>query len=264
MRASRPVLLAVALSFCLAASPLPAREDPRAFVLSGDYVVELDGIELEDAELFRSAPLAAYLVRSGALRSPILLTPMSGTFARVDATEIVELKTGGLLLGADRFPDPDGRYKLEGRELAFELSEGSVRLKPPAWLVGSLTVDQIEGYLPDYRRDGGFEPRVNHLRHLEAEERKLKVQFFFASWSSESTRLMPRLLALSRALDGSPVSIEYYGLPSPISSDRLAERMQIRGVPTAVVYLDRQEIGRLAGDDLERPEVGIHRLVCAY
>ena len=54
---------------------------------------------------------------------------------------------------------------------------------------------------------------------------------------------------------------EYYGLPQPLTDDEVAVRDGILGVPTAVVYVDDAEVGRLSGRPLNTPEASLYQVL---
>ena len=70
-------------------------------------------------------------------------------------------------------------------------------------------------------------------------------------------------MALEERLRGR-VRFEYYGLPKPLTDDPIVREEGITGVPTVLVSVDGEEIGRLQGRALDRPGEALAGLFGAW
>jgi hypothetical protein len=68
------------------------------------------------------------------------------------------------------------------------------------------------------------------------------------------------LLKVEDQLTGSKIRFEYYGMPRDFN-DPEAKRLSIKGVPTAIVYVNGRQVGRLEGQDWASPEASLTRLL---
>ena len=82
------------------------------------------------------------------------------------------------------------------------------------------------------------------------------VQVVFGSWCSVCKHYLPRGLAVAEALGDAGIRFEYLGLPleNPWQTPEV-KRLEVKSLPTAIVYRGDREIGRFAGgEQWEKPE----------
>ncbi len=244
------------------ASKLPGIAACDDFELIGDYVFELDGRELTDAEIYLSESQVTYLVVAPELASPLLISPRGKSVQTIDA-DLLSRKEGSAELAARAAREYAGAYELEHGAMVFELDGKTAKLKPKPPLLGRQTFTELDNHDPSY----GHKARAHKQAKAAAvaappvADREIIVRTYFGSWSKICKLLVPRMKRLEDAWRTSGIRFEYYGLPRPIPDDLHAVDLGIRGVPTTVVFADGEEIGRLTGRALDAPEDSLYRLL---
>ncbi len=253
---------ALALSALAAAAQVPADALFNGFERNGDFLFELDGQDLQHAEIYSSSRAASYLVIAPELASPLLINPRAGSVESVSFMKVARRDDGTIDLLADASFNRLGAFRIAGREILFQVKGQDAKLKARPPLLGGQSAEALKSYKPEYSRLADeYTPEARFLDNLRSQASAVRVRVYFGTWCSVCSRLVPRILRLGGELEGSKVSFEYYGLPQPMSDDPVAKSEDLHGVPTAIVYLDDKEIGRLSGGDLNAPEKSITRLV---
>jgi len=229
-------------------------------VLSGfepidDYILEVDGQTESKAKLYLSQRAAAMLILSDSLGEPVLL--WARTMA-VDRLQPADLLASGA--GWDVVAEPARAYVGEaasdqtGIDLPLEGLRARIVAQPP--LIGDRTLGELLEHSPGYRATmDGFAPDQSAMAALR-EAPAARVRVFFGSWCGVCKRVLPNLLKVEAGLEGSNLDFEYYGLASPPAGWEDAEvtSSEVTGLPTAIVYRDGREVGRLVGDrDFTQP-----------
>ncbi|MEE8278863.1 MAG: thioredoxin family protein [Thermoanaerobaculia bacterium] len=259
--------IAAVVALCgLSADPLVGQAAGGA--LSGfrpvGYQFELDGETVADAAIYQSRAAGAFLILSSALPSPVLLRLRE---ARVETVHLlkVDQKADGTI---DLLPGPTldslGGFRVtaDRRGITFDLAGRQAVMREKAPLLGAQDLEGLVSHSPDYRRTAeAYAPSGPILNKLRAEERGVKVSVYFGSWCPFCQQMVPRIMKVAEELAGSNIKVEFYGLPRAISSDREASRLGIRGVPTAVVFVDGQEVGRISGQSWKVPELAINNIL---
>ena len=68
-------------------------------------------------------------------------------------------------------------------------------------------------------------------------------------------------MQVENALKGSKVGFEYYGLPRGFGDEPQAQQYDIKNIPTAIVRVGGQEVGRIEGGDWDKPEAKLAQLL---
>jgi thiol-disulfide isomerase/thioredoxin len=151
-----------------------------------------------------------------------------------------------------------GTFSVEGTDVRFSHGEVAVALRPKPALVGEHTLEELYRHTPKYRVDAGaYAPDPAILAKLREVGSDYRVKVVFGSWCSVCKHYLPRGLALAEALGGAPIRFEYLGLPveDPWQTPEV-KRLEVKSLPTAIVYRGDREIGRFAGgQEWDRPEV---------
>ena len=257
------VLLAAVLA---AMAPLAAQVGADAifsgFQPTGDFLFELGGKELKNAEIYQSERAAAYLVIAPELASPVLISPRTRSVESVSFMKVAKREDGSIDLLADAAFRRLSAFTIEGKNVVFDVKgqEAKLKTKPP--LLGDHGPETLRSEKPEYASAAAaYEPIPRALEILEAQDRDVRVVIYFGTWCPVCSRLVPKVMKVEEALAGSKVRFEYYGLPQPLTDDPRAKRDDIHGVPTGIVYVDGKEAGRLSGADLNVPERAIGKLV---
>ncbi len=259
-----PAILAVAVLAAAwpSAAQVPADEIFQGFELSGDFIFELGGEDLEHAEIYLSDRAAAYLVIAPELASPLLITPRAGSVESVSFMKVAKRTDGTIDLLADASFNRLGGFEIEDQTVVFEVKGQTAKLKTRPPLLGEHDLDALRSYKPDYARQAdAYAPAARSLEVLRGEGRDVRVRVYFGTWCPVCGRLVPKVLKVHQELEGSKIRFEYYGLPQPLTDDPIAARDDVHGVPVGIVYVGGKEVGRLSGGDLNVPENAIRKLL---
>ncbi len=253
---SRPIFstFAVLLLASALASAQGADPAPEPFVPYGAFQTELDGRVLDDVTMFHAARPGIYLVRSSALEQPLLINVRSQTIERLDAAALRDNPNGTVSLLSGAAPETVGPFQVEGKRLISELDGKRLIFGPRPHLLGPQTSDAIEAHDVSYGyRAGLYPPSDKVIAQLRQETRQVTVRIFFGSWCATCARFLPWLMQVERELEANNFRFEYYGLPHDMS-DPVAREAGIHAVPTAVVSVDGEELGRRTSQGLGIPE----------
>lgn len=228
------------------------------FEPNGDFVFELGGQDLKNAEIYFSERGVAYLILAPELSSPILINPRTRSVESVHLMKVAKRQDGSIDLLADATLARLDQFSLDGKEVHFNLNGQAAKLKPKPWLLGTHSGQEMLDDSPDYARlADAYNPTARSLEALRAQAQEATVRVYFGSWCPACKRLVPRLLRVAREIEGAKINFEFYGLPSPLDDDPESKRMDIRGVPTAIVFRGAKEIGRLTKDQWNTPEASL-------
>jgi thiol-disulfide isomerase/thioredoxin len=242
---------AAAILACLAAAAQPPADALlRDFVPTGDYFLEVDGKKVEGAEIYQTERVAAILVVTSKLASPVLLQPRSGTVETVSLMSLARRPDGTIDVLADAELAPAGRFTLEDENVRFSVGGKSALLKPKPYLLGLQDAGALLADKPEYARGAReyrpYEPSVESLRAIE---RPVRVRVYFGSWCPACGRMVPPLLKVVEQLEGSNVGFEFYGLPQDFAGEPAAEADDVHSVPTGIVWVGGKEVGRLSSPE---------------
>ncbi len=246
------------LALLLAGSPAPAQTPDPAFdpfIPFGQLQAELDGTHLEDAAMFHAARPGAYLLSSIELAEPLLINVRDQRVETVDRTKISAYEDGTLRLQEEAVIGWAGTFEVETNRLVVTLGGSrQLILAPKPHLLGLRTSADIVAHDPSYGyRAGRYPPSGKAIERLRQEQHPVTVRVFFGSWCSACSRVLPWLMAVEKALEGSKISFEYYGLPDTLD-DPVAKEAGVKAVPTAVVTAGGKELGRRDSTGLGIPE----------
>lgn len=258
MTVSTHRLLPLCLLALLVGAAAVSAQGMEGFRPTSDYVFQLEGATDEDAEVFVQGQGAAFLILSDAVESPLLVQPREGDVKTVSLLKVARQPDGTVNLLPNAVASSAGPFTVDLEGVTFEVDGRSAGLmvKPP-W-IGDAGIRDLLDYSVDYRR-GAEEYTASEpiLRALQGEERPVRVRVFFGSWCPHCQVVMPRILKVAEALEGSQISLEFYGLPRRIPDDPEAERWNIDGVPTGLVFVDGREVARISGGEWKIPELAI-------
>ena len=263
------VAIGVFLVICLAApvaaearsSVVPGRDAIEDLELTGDFLFELDGADLTDAEIYVSKRHVAYLVVTPGLPAPLLISPRGNSVQSVQQEKLARVD-GGATLAADSVAQYIGEYDLRGGKMIFDLAGKTAKLKPKPPLLGRQTFDALETHDPKYAYNArAYQAKAAAATAPPIPGENLRIRVYFGSWSEICKLLVPKMQQVEDDWKTHGVRFEYYGVPRPIIDDPHAVEMGIVGVPTAVVFVGDEEVGRLTGRALDTPEESLYRLL---
>ena len=225
------------------------------FTPIGDYLIEVDGQDRPEAQILGARHARSLLVMGAGLPTPVLIDLASGSVSGVHLMKVAKRDGGSI----DLLPNPVARsygtYSIDGERILFEVEGRQVTVKPKPVLTGDRSPAELVAYDPTYatKRDiySTSQPLVEQLRQ---QDESVRVRIYFGTWCPFCAEMVPRVLKLQEELEGSDVHFEYYGLPRNPSEDAEARAMNIRGVPTGIVYSGGKELGRITGNAWRSPE----------
>ncbi len=269
-RSAIPVALALVLA--LAAMPsfarpqgggVPSDSVLRGFQPIGDYVLIVNG-KPAAGDIYQNQ-LPAILVMSSSLSSPVLLTPGAGSKVEtVHIMKVAKQPDGSVDLLADAVLAPIGQFKTDGDNVSFTYQGKNVSLNPKPPLVGRHVAQELKTHNPMYMRTAStYKPDGAAIASLKKNAKPVTVRVYFGSWCPHCRQHVPLILKVEDQLKGSQVKFEYVGLKKPPEgwNDPEVKKLNVRGVPTGIVYSNGKEIGRITGDNWNAPEVQLNKIV---
>jgi thiol-disulfide isomerase/thioredoxin len=256
------------LASCLgkAASNLWAQGAPtepiiKGFYPIGDYVLEIDGAVVPEATFFLAEQVPALLIRAGESSSGALLRPGDGTVETIPPEAVATQSNGHLDVRVGSSPDK-AKFQIFASWIVFPVESKEWTLKEKPWLLAVQSVESMLDHNPEYVwRSEAYSPNAKTIEVLKAESKNVQVRVFFGSWCAHCKHHVPRMLKVATQLEGSNIHIDYYGLPRGWSRHPVAGPLKITAVPTALVSVDGEEIGRITGDHWRVPEVAIQQIL---
>lgn len=241
---------------------IPADAVLRDFEPTGEYVLEVGDVPLPALKMFRSRPAgSAVLIMGNGIPGPLLLVPRERAVKRVPAGKVVVGDDGVAFVLADAQLTRESAFATEGRDVLFTVGNTMARLREKPHLVGPHPASDLASHDVGYAfRAGRYSPSAPVVQALRAVRTPVRVRVFFGSWCPHCSETVPKVMKVGEALSGSPVQIEYYGVPSGFQDDE-AKRLGVNSVPTGIVYVGGREVGRISGFEWNIPELAIKKLV---
>jgi thiol-disulfide isomerase/thioredoxin len=255
----------VRLALCGALLPAVAAEpperNPRIFLPTLAYVLRVDDQPAPAGKFYRSERDDAYLILSSRLPGPVLLELRSKQVVLL-ATAPPARADGALALAEVDARKPQGVFEVRDGAPSFAVEGKQVRLAYPPPLLGLQSAAALRSYNPEYgRRAAAYQPDAAALARLAASTRPVRLRIYFGTWCPTCTRELPNLMKVLDSLDGAGFAVEYYGLPEERGADPEPARMKLQGLPTAIVYRQGQEAGRITGKQWQQPEVALREIL---
>lgn len=243
--------------------PLPPRAGAplQDFKLVDDLFLEVDGKRVA-AEIYRSDRAGAVLVISSALPSPVVLRATS--LSAVDLAAIEKNSDGVVNIKPDAVIKPQGAFEItDDAGASFTAGGRHATLRPPPPLLGLRRADEVTAHNPEYAaRARKYAPDAKVLDRLRKEPRAVTVRIFYGSWCSHCTALVPFALKVEQELRSSKIRFEYVGVSRRFFTEPELKKIGVKKIPTAVVYVGGQEVGRIVDDkSWETPESALRAIL---
>lgn len=256
------VLLVLAAS---AAGPAGAQGVPDPmfsdFEPVGTYALTSAGERLPDAEIYQSERARAFLVLSSELDGPILVNMRSRRVESVGFMSLARRGDGTIDVLADAEIRPLTSFDAGEDGVTFALGGRQLALTTRESLTGPRDAEALTEYDPSYARGAErYEPNPNLVSQLKQQEKPVRVLVFFNSQCSVCKQMVPKIIKLERALEGSSIEFDYYGAPDDYQDPEL-EKRDVHGVPTGIVYVNGREVGRIQGGEWRMPELAIKNVL---
>ncbi|MEM1178177.1 MAG: thioredoxin family protein [Acidobacteriota bacterium] len=239
------------------AERLPGDAPIGDFERTKDWIVEVDGVDVPASEVFYSAYEVAWLLQvpeHGAL----LVSPRGDSVQRVEERAVS--KSAGLDASMETVRSHDLVAELRSSRgvMSFDLEGQAFRIKPAPPVLGRRSSADLDDRHPAFEQKSmAYRSRASGraapVEKSAADD--LMIRVYFGSWSPVCDRIVPKIMAVEEAWGH--IRFEYYGLPKHVPDDPHAVDAGITGVPTVVVLRGGEEVERLTGRQLDRPEVAL-------
>ena len=259
----RAALAVVLLAAAALHAQVPSDGVLRGFQSSGDYKLVIDG-KTVSAEIYQNDKIPAILVLSSSLPSPVLLTPRAGTVETLNLMKVSKKPDGSVDLLADAVLAPLGQFQMAGENVLFNYEGKRVSLNPKPPLTGLHKGAELKAHSPEYARTAqSYKPDGPAIASLKKETRPVTVRVMFGSWCPHCRQHVPLILRVEDELKSSNIKFEYFGLPRPPEAWQSPEvkKLNVKGVPTGIVYVNGREVGRIEGNGWNSPEVLLNKIV---
>lgn len=248
-----------------AAPPLAGQQTPdpmfRDFEPVGTFALSVDGEAAPQAEIYQSERARAILVLSSNLDSPLLVNLRSRRVEQVSFMSLAKRQDGSIDVLADAQIQPVGGLEVQENGVRFSAGGREFALSTRESLTGPQSAGALTEYDPSYARGAEqYEPNSNLVEELKGHSRPVRVQVFFNSKCSACKQMVPRIIKLERVLGDSAIEFDYYGAPDDYQDPEL-EAKDVSGVPTGIVYVGDQEVGRISGGEWQVPELAIKNVL---
>lgn len=257
-RWARLALTVMVILLASAGALLAQADGIVGFRVIGDYIVSIDGADRKSAQIFGAQHARSLLIMSSDLPAPVLIDLANGSVSGLHLMKVAKRADGSVDLLPNPVAQPHGVYAINGQQIEFDVAGQQVVVKPKPILTGSSSAADLVAHDAGYgvRRDS-YQPTADLIAQLRQQTDDVRVRIYFGTWCPFCAEMVPRVLKIADQLEGSKVTFEYYGLPHQITDDAEARAMNIRGVPTGIVYRGGREAGRISGNAWRTPEQAI-------
>jgi thiol-disulfide isomerase/thioredoxin len=258
--------LALLALLAAAAAPLAAQPAPdplfQGFEPTGAYALSIAGKAVRGAEIYHSERARALLLLSSELESPLLVNLRSRRVESVGFLSLAKRPNGTIDILADAEITPAGSYAIADEGVSLTVGGKELILAPRASLTGRQSAGSLAEYDPTYSRAAEhYKPNDSLVAQLRQQKAPVRIQVFFNSKCAVCQQMVPKIIKVERALEGSKIAFDYYGLPDSYKGDAEMDKKDVRGVPTGIVYVDGKEVGRIVGAEWQMPELAIKNVL---
>jgi thiol-disulfide isomerase/thioredoxin len=237
----------------------------REFELTSEWIVVVGGQPVPAAEVYESGVANSYLVITPGLTSAVVLARRTQNAEGVAVANVQRRADGKVDLSAGATLTPFGKLQVVGDDVVFQAEGKEVRFRPKPPLLGKQTRSGVLAHSPSYAKTGErFTPDERNLARIKAQAQPVSIRIFFGSWCPHCRHYVPHALKLEQLLAGSKVSFDYFGINRSDKGgfqEPEAVRNNIKGVPTAIVYVGGREVGRIMNDGWLNLDATVAKLV---
>jgi len=270
MKQMRSAILAVLAAASPAAAALaqgvPSDTTLRGFQPSSEYILVVNGNPVPAAEIYKKDQPPAILILTSALPSPVLMAPGAGNVETVNLMKVAKQKDGTVDLLADAVLAPVGPFQVDSSgSPTFTYQGKKVSLTPRPALRGLRKGSELLANIPEYVHNSqGYKPNAAAIAALKADRKPVTVHVVFGSWCPHCREHVPLLLRVENEVKNPNIKFEYYGIDTPPEGwkDPEVKRLGVKGIPTAIVYVNGLQAGRIEGaTDWSAPEVALSKVI---
>jgi len=265
-------LLAAVAILLFAGAPLRAQDQAaapaRIWTERWDQRVEIDGKVSAEARLFTTQGRAAMLLLAPELDVPLVLQLDGRQVMMADRLAVQAGPSPEEVTLADTaIHGPPEPYAVNGDVVVLYHAAHRVAISRKAPIIGETTLPAILEHTPIYRKGmEEYTPSAEDVAFLHDFALPVRIRVFFGTWCPACKQTVPRFLKSMDLAANSGIAIEFTGVPTPPFADYPpAKEMNIRGVPTFIVFAGKEEIGRVStipGDSSVEHE--LVRILTAY
>lgn len=233
----------------------------QGFYPIGDYVLDIDGVPAEEAQFHIAEHIPAIMLQTPELPSIVLLLPGSGMVMTVPAVNLSKRPNGTIDLALDSIAN-QGSLQILASWVVLKVGGRELTLKEKPWLLAQQDMAALQSHNPEYVwRANAYTPNHEVIEQLRKQPADVQVRIFFGSWCPFCKRHVPLMIKVAKELSGSRIQIDYYGLPRGWNRHPVAGPLEIRNVPTAIVYVAGKEVGRISGNQWTSPELALNEIL---
>jgi thiol-disulfide isomerase/thioredoxin len=265
MQMRSAILAALAVAF-LAAAALAQGADGalHGFQPTGDSILLVNGNPVPSAEIYKKDQPPAILILTSALPSPVLMVPGAGNVETVNLMKVAKQKDGTVDLLADAVLAPVGPFQLEGSNPTFTYQGKKVTLAPRPAFKGLHKGSELLANIPGYVQSSqGYKPNPAAIAALKADRKPVTVHVVFGSWCPHCRQLVPLMLRVENEVRNPNIKFEYYGIDVPPDGwkDPEVQRLGVKAIPTAIVYVNGVQAGRIESEAWSSPDVALSKVI---
>lgn len=245
----------------LDASAREAHRSFREFYPTGEFDLYVDGAK-QPGEILFSRRAAAYLIAPEGSADCFLLMQRLKTVSAVPL-DLMRHENGNVDLPQEARPKRVGRFSLAlgGIRIESTALRGMLKSRPP--LLGPQSGAEVLNHAPQYglvmRKFRKNDAALTRLRgHKGA-----RVEVLFGSWCPRCQQTLGSAMRVEQELAGGAVKFLYHGLPRPPAAwkDERFVATHSKALPTAIVWVGKQEVGRIAPKDFRRFDQFLARIL---
>lgn len=260
------LLATVALIALVALFLAPAAGSAQGLrhVLTGEWVVLVDGQASPQAEVFLAQRARSLVLLVPELSSPVRLNVGTRDVELLDLMGVGRPSDIEVELLGQRSLSREAPFQVAGDEVVFRVASREVRLKPRPWLIGEKSGREVVAHDPVYgRKAAAYTPIGDVIAGLRNVKGEVEVLVFFGSWCPHCKDHVPYLVGIEEKIGNGKVRFRYQGLPNNFGNLPEAQRFNVRAVPTAIVLVGGQEVGRIPASRWSSPESAIYDILKA-
>lgn len=243
-------------------APAGTATDPffSGFEPDGKWQVFVDGKASTGQVWLAQRAANAFLIDAPELASVVLVQPRQRSVETVARGSIVTEAEGTRALAADAKPAAAGGFEVVGEVVTIPVGGKAIELREAPYQLKLQSVEALLASNAHYRFGASrYRPSEPIIRTLRGISTPVTIKIFFGTWCPHCSEVLPKIFSIAKALEGSSVRFEFYGLDKgeAFGEDPEAKKYSLRGVPTGVVLVDGKERGRVEGGAWRIPELGI-------
>lgn len=269
-----PAVLAAAACAAFAAAalaqPQPAGtqvERLQRFDPDFRYIIKVDGEVSPSTKVYISEKPFVYMIQDPSFSQAALLVVQGLAVESIDKGSLESQDDGRMRVASSYTTNRTGSVRPDQTGVDFEFEGHKIRmeLKPAKPdLLGFTNSKGLRNYDVRYAEAPKlYDPDDSLMAKLKGAGKKARITVYFGTWCPHCQRHVPFILRVEEELNDPNIEFAYYGIPqgAAFSEDAEAKAKNIKRVPTAVITVDGQEVGRISEKDWSKPEQKLAKLL---